>query len=215
MRTPLQGGRANIIEAMLPDDPEPGQKFKLEKGQTVGGATVINIRRSGELLGSIQTLNPIPNLSGRYAAVRVTSTRELKPGELLRVQGLQYTFISLQFVEGYGWMGDKTLKDPTVLLDKYMRVLHVLPVGDTTENFYLYEQVAFSAIKGASDEPHTPWTTSRNTTTTQRGTPDAQGSDRTPSWKQRSPRRRTNNGGTPRSRYVRTAAASNDGEEST
>ena len=149
---PLDGNRTAIMQAMLPEDPEPGQEFILPEGQTVGGANVINISKAGKLLGDITRLSPIPNVSGKYDASRVHSKGRIRQGDLVRIQGWQYNFNAIKFVEYFGLIGSQTVGDHLPLMDKYMKVLAVFEIGESTSGFYLYERVCLEALKGDQND---------------------------------------------------------------
>ena len=170
----LDGERTAVIQTMLPEDPEDGFEFVLPAGQTIGGANVINVWKGGKLLGTVSQVAPIPNASGKYDAVRVTSKIRLKDGDLLRIRGWQHNFVSIQFVESFGWIGKKTTGEPTVLMDKHMKVLRNFQIGVDTPGFYLYERVCLEVVKGTNNETRTtnqPTDASRNPATPSSGTP--------------------------------------------
>ena len=209
---PLDGERTAVIQTMLPEDPEDGFEFTIPEGHTLGGANVISVWKGGKLLGATSRVAPIPNASGKYDASRLTSRIRLKSGDILRIIGLQHNYISIQFVEGFGWIGKQTNKKPNTLMDKYMRVLHTFPIGEDCPGFYLYERVCLEIIKGADNETRTttgPQDASRNTTTPESGPPSSSGSDGRSSRTKPTPRERTNRHGKPRGR----AAASGDDEQ--
>ncbi len=209
---PLQGDRSAIIQTMLPDDPEPGHEFVLPEGQTIGGANVINIWKGGKLLGAITQVSPIPNVSGKYDAVRVTSRLKLRVGDLVRIRGWQHNFTAIKFVEGHGWIGCQTTGKPSPLMDKHMKILEVFPIGDSTPGFYLYERVCLEIIKGDEDEKSTNPSPapSGNRTTPSSGPADAPGSSSSPRRSSPTPRRRTNRGGKPRGRNAGSSTAPGD-----
>lgn len=159
---PIQGDRTAIIQTLLPDDPEPGQEVIFPDGQTVGGANVINISKAGKLLGALNQLSPIPNVSGKYEASRLTSKRKLKKGDVIRIQGWQHNYNAIQFVESFGWIGSQTMGNPISLIDKHMKILALFPIGANTPGFYLYEKVCLEIIKGAQNGKSTT-----NTSTTE------------------------------------------------
>lgn len=201
----LDGERTAVIQTMLPEDPEDGAEFILPAGQTIGGANVINIWKGGKLLGATSRIAPIPNASGKYDASRVTSRIRLKKGDLLRIRGWQHNYVSIQFVEGFGWIGKKTTGEPTILMDKHMKVLHNFGIGADTPGFYLYERVCLEVVKGTEDETRSKSQSrnaSRNPTTPGSGpsTPSrSDGSTRRPS---PTPRERTNRYGKPGGRTL-------------
>ena len=148
---PIQGDRTAMMQTLLPDDPEPGQELVLPEGQTVGGANVINVHKAGKLLGALNQLAPIPNVSGKYEASRLTSKLKLKKGDVIRIQGWQHNYNAIQFVESFGWIGSQTTGEPISLIDKHMRILALFPIGANTPGFYLYEKVCLEIIKGAQN----------------------------------------------------------------
>lgn len=135
-----------MLPYQLPEDPEPGQVIDLPKGQSIGGAVVLNLYFKRELVGSASRMIPIPNVTRMYRAERVTSSVELPRNALVRVQALQFSFVQVTFFQYFGWIGTKTAKKQTVLSDKYYKVLAALPVGPASENFRLYEQLCLQVI---------------------------------------------------------------------
>ncbi len=206
----LDGERTAVIQTMLPEDPEHEFEFVLPKGHTIGGANVINIWKGGKLLGATSSVSPIPNASGKYDASRLTSRVRIKAGDVLRIRGWQYNYISIQFIEGFGWIGKQTNGEPNNLMDKNVRVLAAFQIGDDTPGFYLYERVCLAVIKGAKNETRTtskPTNASGNPTTPGSGHATTSRSDGGASGTKTTPRKRTNRNGKPRGR---TATPRND-----
>jgi hypothetical protein len=170
MTPALQGDRTAILHATLPEDPDDRQVVTMPKGQTIGGANVITVTRSGKLLGSVAQIAPIYTSSGKYEASRVATCSQIKKGDILHVHGHQYNYVSLMFLEGFGWTGyDVDEQNPLVLMDKHMKVIDAFRIGPHTPYCYLYEKVCLQLIReGETREKPTsnPSTvTSRNTTT--------------------------------------------------
>ena len=140
--------RTALIQPLLPEDPEPGQIFRLEKGQVVGGATVINVYKGGTLIGAAQSLTPIANVSGKYCVDRLSSSIELKERDVLHIKAIQYSFNQVIFIEYFGWIGSGVIKKHVTLADKHYRVLAVIPVGEQNNQFRLYEKVCLEVIQG-------------------------------------------------------------------
>jgi len=165
----LQGDRTAMLQSVLPEDPEDGQIVTMPKGQTIGGANVINVERSGKLLGNASQIAPVYTSSGKYEATRVASCERINAGDILHIRGWQYNYTSLIFLEGFGWTGyesDET--NPIQLMDKHMRVIDALRIGRYSPSCYLYEKVCLQLIReGETREKSTcnpPATPSRNTT---------------------------------------------------
>lgn len=207
----VDGERTAIVQTMLPEDPEPGFELILPEGQTIGGANVINIWKGSKLLGSTSQVAPMPNASGKYSASRVNSKTRLKEGDIIHLKAWQHNYISIQFIESFGWIGKKTNNKPLILMDKHMRVLATFSIGEHAPGYYLYEQICLEAIKGAeSNEARTTNPTSRasrTTTSPGSGSSTASGSDGSTSRPKPTPRERTNRYGKPRGRY---ASSGND-----
>jgi len=169
----LQGDRTAMLQTVLPEDPEDGQVVTMPEGQTVGGANVINAQRGSYLLGSISQVAPVFNSSGKYEATRVASCLEILKGDVIRVVGYQHNFVSLKFIEGFGWQGYKTDGNPLVLMDKHMKVLAAFPLGLHSGNHYLYEKVCLQLIR-EGEKTHAKPTS--NTSTAQTGNTTPSGS---------------------------------------
>jgi hypothetical protein len=170
-----------MLQTVLPEDPEDGQIVTMPQGQIIGGANVINVERSGKLLGNVSQIAPVYTSSGKYEALRVATCDQIKTGDILHVKGWQYNYTSLIFLEGFGWAGyEYDENNPTSLMDKHMRVIAALQIGRHGLNCYLYEKVCLQLIregetreKSTSNPPATP---SRNTTPSSSRTTPTRGS---------------------------------------
>lgn len=138
--------QSSLLPVRLPDDPEPGQIFRLPKEQSVGGAVVLTLRHQRTLVGTVNRLLPIPNVTKMYRAERVTSSVELPRNTLVRIVALQFSFDQLTFFQNFGWIGTQTAKKTLTLSDKFYKVIEVIPVGPAGPNFHLYEQLCLSVI---------------------------------------------------------------------
>lgn len=150
--TPLQE-KAAIIQAALPEHPEPGEVFRLEEGtgHMLGGASVISVYQGPRLLGSATRIVPITNVSGKYFLERASSKVKLKRRDVIRVVMQQFTFEEIIFIEYFGWCGHKTSEQAHVAFDKHLKVLDVVSVGPQTSGFSLYEKVCLEIIKGVKE----------------------------------------------------------------
>ncbi len=143
----LQGDRTSLLQTILPEDPENGQTVEMPDGHTVGGANVISVHKGGKFCGTVSQVAPVYNSSGKYEATRLSSCVKLRIGDVVRVLGWQYNFISLKFVEGFGWQGYKTDNKPLSLMDKSMRVLEAFTLGEHAPGYYLYEKVCLTILR--------------------------------------------------------------------
>lgn len=142
---PLQD--KNILLAnLLPENPEPKQVVEFPKGQYVGGSNVIAIYKNNKLIGATTQLTPIQNVSGKYALERTTTNIWLIENDTIQIVGKQYIFNSVIFIDGFGWCGHDCLPEPQTLMDKTYRVLYAKPVGQTAEDFYLYDRVCLEVL---------------------------------------------------------------------
>lgn len=141
--------RATLIQNQLPDDPEDRQIVEFPEGHPVGAATVISIYKKNKLVGTTTTLSPIPNVSKKYATSRLSAVTPIREGDVLRIVGYQYAFNSVIFIQYFGWVGHQTTGEPTILSDKFYRVLAATPVGpeDKNSDFRLYEKVCLTVLE--------------------------------------------------------------------
>lgn len=154
---PLQDNNV-VLTNLLPADPEPDQIVKLPKGQYAGGSNIIYLYKHDKLIGATAQLTSIQNISGKYEIARTTTTTKLNKNDIIRITGKQYIFDSVIFVNGFGWSGYDYLPEPQILLDKTYRVLHAKSVGQTAENFYLYDKICLETLtenKNATTNPTT------------------------------------------------------------
>lgn len=176
----IQGDRTALLQTILPEDPEDGQVVEMPNGQTVGGANVINAYKGGKLCGSISQMTPIFNASGKYEAARFASSTKIRVGDVVRILGVQHNYVSLKFVEYFGWIGHNTDPTPITLMDKSMRVIEAFPLGAYTPGYYLYEKVCLDVLhKGethAKPTSNTPTAPSRDKTPISGGTTPSGGS---------------------------------------
>jgi hypothetical protein len=135
-----------MLPYALPSDPEPNQVVDLPKGQIIGGASVLNIYHKRVLVGVLNRLIPIPNVTRMYRGERVTSSVPLQRNALIRVKALQFSFVQVTFFQNFGWIGTRSAEKQVVLSDKFYKVLAAIPVGPSGKNFHLYEQLCLCII---------------------------------------------------------------------
>lgn len=142
---PLQE-RSAMTQHQLPDNPEDNEIFELPEGQSIGGANVIYILKSGKQVGSAQQLSAVHNVSGKHVAERVTCAEELKVGDIVRVKGLQYNYTSVRFVQFFGWIGHAHSANPITLKDENYRIVAVTLIGTTGDSHRIYEKMCLELI---------------------------------------------------------------------
>ena len=151
MHHPIDQSTA-MLPVHPPADPQPGQVFRVNKGQVVGGSTVINLFHKQSLIGSVTRIIPIPNVTRMYRAERVMCNKPLQRNALVRIQALQFSFVELTFIQNFGWVGTGTDKKTMTILDKFYKVLAGVPIGPQTNTFCLYEQLCLRSIEPKTKE---------------------------------------------------------------
>ena len=139
--------RTAIVEAVLPEDPDNGTIFTVPEGQSVGASTIIYLLSGERVLGTANQLSPVVNVSKRYSLVRITSKKAIKKNDVVRVVAKQYSYTQMTFLDGYGWLGHRAGSDAYVIEDKTYRVTHVVPIGELTDGYCVYEQLCLERIK--------------------------------------------------------------------
>jgi len=152
---PLQDKNALLVN-LLPENPKPGQVIEVPKGQISAGQMSLTFIAAIKLIGTTTQLMPIQNVSGKYEIARTTTNTKLSKNDVIRVVGRQYIFNSVIFVDYFGWLGYGHSDEPQILSDKTYKILHVMPIGPTTKDCYLYEKICLETIMEDANEPNEP-----------------------------------------------------------
>ena len=155
---PLQE-RTNLLESMLPDDPEDRQVVEYPEGQVVGASIVISVYKQDKRIGAASSVYPIVNVTRKHTANRLSSNVPIAEKDVIRIVAQQFTFNSVIFIQYFGWIGYKVIGEPLITSDKFYRVITAIPVGpkDNAE-FHLYEKVCLESLEVNSDAKPTQTT---------------------------------------------------------
>ncbi len=144
---PIQD-RNVVIDADLPVDPENGTVYDIPDGKTAGSVNIIYVYHKNKQIGNGQQLSAVPNVSKKYALLKVHTNYALKPHDIIRVKAAQYMFTSLKFIDYFGWSGHEYSPAPIILHDRNYRVLDIVKVPGDNDRCNLYEQLCLEMITG-------------------------------------------------------------------